>query len=138
MKVLSTGWNTFHETGKYTCATVEYAGLFSYSIVKRGGLFVTGSLRTVARPVARAVTWPIGFAWDNTSGIFTSRKQKEKIRGLEEKLMELEQRLLSIEKHGVVPAAVASRTKKEKELDEDKRFVLRQILHDTKSIREEE
>lgn len=138
MRVLSTGWNTFHETGKYTCATVEYAGLFSYSVVRRGGLLVTGSLRTVARPVAKAVTWPIGFVWDKTTGVFTSKKEKEKIRGLEEKVVELEQRLVSLEKYGVVPAAAASKQKKEKELDDDKRIVLQQILEATKAIRGEE
>lgn len=138
MKVLSTGLNTFHETGKYTCATVEYAGLLSYSIVKRGGLLVTGSLQTVAGPVVRAVTRPFGVVWDKTSGIFTDRAQKEKIRGLEEKIAELEQRLLNIEKHGVVLAAADSQQKKEKDLDEVKRYVLQQILQETKSVREEE
>ena len=136
MKVLTTGWNTFHETGKYTCATVEYMGLFSYSVVKRGGLLVTGSVRTVARPVAKVVTWPFEFACGKTTGIFTSKKQKEKIRGLEEKLMDLDQRLTSLEKYGLAPVPEDPLAKKEKDLPEDKRFVLQQILQNTKSIRE--
>ena len=135
MKVLSTGWNTFHETGKYTCATVEYAGLFSYSIVKRGGSLATSGAWRVTRPVAKVVTRPFGFVWDKTSGIFTSNKEKEKIRVLEEKLMDLEQRLDALEKDGVVLAAAASQVRKE--LDEDKRLVLQQILQETKSIRGE-
>ena len=138
MKVLSTGWNTFHETGKYTCATVEYAGLFSYSIVKRGGSLVTSGAWKVARPVARAVSWPFGFVWDKTTGVFTGKKEKERIRGVEEKIVELEQRLVNIEKYGVIPAAGASRPKKEKDLEEDKRFVLQQILQYTQSVRGEE
>jgi len=135
MKVLATGWNTFHETGKYTCATVEYAGLFSYSIVKRGGSLVTSGAWRVTRPVAKVVTRPFGFVWDKTSGIFASKKDKEKIRALEEKLMELERRLVTLEKDGVVLAAATSQMKKE--LDEDKRLVLQQILEETKAIRGE-
>jgi hypothetical protein len=138
MKVLSTGWTTFHETGKYTCATAEYAGLFSYSIVKRSGSLVTSEVLRVTRPVARAVTWPFGFVWEKTTGVLTSRKQKARIRGLEEKMVELEQRLGHIEKHGVFPAGEASRPKKGKDLDDDKRIVLAQILEDTKTIREAE
>jgi hypothetical protein len=138
MKVLSTGWTTFQETGKYTCATAEYAGLFSYSVVKRGGLLMTDSLRTVTRPVGKAVTWPFGFVWEKTTGVLTSRKQKARIRGLEEKIVELEQRLVHIEKHGVILAGEVYRPKKDKDLDDDKRIVLKQILQDTKTIRETE
>ncbi|MCJ7593556.1 MAG: hypothetical protein MUO52_02145, partial [Desulfobacterales bacterium] len=98
---------------------------------------VTSGAWKVTRPVVRSVTWPVGFVWDKTTGAFTGKKQKQRIRGLEEKVVELEQRLVYIEKHGVVPAAAASREKKGKDLNEDKRFVLQQILQETKSLREE-
>ena len=138
MRVLSTGWNTFLETGKYTCVTVEYAGLFSYSVVKRGGLLVTDGVLTVTRPVAKAVSRPFGYAWDKTTGIFTGRKQKEKIRGLEEKVTSLEERLANIEKYGLVPASPGNDPRAEKALSNGKRFVLQQILQDTKSLRDED
>lgn len=134
MKIIATGWNTFHETGKYTCATVEYAGLFSYSIAKRGVLFVTGGVRTATRPVAKAVVWPWGVVRNKANSIFSGRKQEEKIKGLESRLLELESRLINIEKHGAAPIAEPRAAKKAKDLEEDKRFVLKSILEDTKSL----
>jgi len=136
MKVLSSGFNTFNETGKYTLATVEYTGLFSYSILKKGGRAANAGISMVTRPVVAAATWPFGFIKDRTYGIFRSKEHEEMIRGLTEKLAQVEKRLAEIEKYGVAAAGVAPR--KRKEVSDDKKFFLKGILEETKSLKEME
>ncbi len=136
MKVLSSGFNTFNETGKYTLATVEYTGLFSYNILKRGGRAANTGIRKVTTPVASAVWWPFGFIKDRTYGIFRSKEHEEMIRGLTEKLAQVEERLAEIEKYGVATAGVAPR--KQKAVSDDKKFFLKGILDETKSLKEME
>jgi hypothetical protein len=136
MKVLSAGWNTFSETGKYTYATVEYAGLVSYSMLKNGGMVVKVNLRKITMPVTAAIYWPFANIKDKAGVIFRSKKHEEKIRGLEEKLMEIERRLAFIERHGVVSALEGVPGKREKRLDEERRGVLQAILEANKLLRE--
>ena len=136
MKVLSAGLNTFHETGKYTCATVEYAGLLSYSLVKNGGICVAGGVRKITAPVAMAICWPYDFIKDKTSSVF-KRGPTENLKGLIERLAQIEERLAQIEKFGALPdSGKAAVMRKKKELNEGKRMVLKGILEETKSLRE--
>ncbi|HIJ55563.1 MAG TPA: hypothetical protein HPQ03_05500 [Deltaproteobacteria bacterium] len=139
MKVLSVGWNTFHETGKYTCATVEYAGLLSYSMFKRSGIRVFGGVRKITSPVAATVCWPYEFIRDKTGSIFSNREHGEKIEGLTKQLVEIEKRLAQIEKHGVIRVTEegAAQMRKRK-LREDKVFVLKGILEETKALKTKE
>ena len=136
MKVLSAGWNAFNETGKYTYATVEYAGLVSYSVLKSGGTVVNDGIQKIISPVASAMCWPFAVIKDKTSVIFRSKEQREKIKSLEEKLMEIEKRLAFIERHGVVPGLERVPGKREKRLDEERRSVLQAILEANKRLRE--
>jgi len=128
MKVLSYGFNTFNETGKYTLATVEYTGLFSYSILKRGGRAANAGIRTVTRP--------FGFIKARTYGIFRNKAHEEMIRELTEKLAQVEGRLAEIEKYGVATARAAPR--RQKAVSDDKKFFLKGILEETKSLKEME
>lgn len=159
MKVLSSGFNTFNYTGKYTYATVEYAGLLSYSMVKRGGILVTCGVRKVTMPVAAAVCWPYDFIKKGTGSLFGGKKYEERITGLTEKLALLEEglikkehekrieslteklalieeRLAKIEKYGVIAGPEEHVLRKRKELTEDKRFVLKGILEETKALKD--
>jgi hypothetical protein len=135
MKVLSVGWNTFNETGKYTYATAEYAGLVSYSMLKRGGMVVKVNLGRITRPVTAAIYWPFGVIKDKTSAIFRSKEHEEKIKCLTEKLAEVEERLAKIEKYGLISVSEAVAVKKGKELTEDKLLVLKEILEETISLK---
>ena len=136
MKILSLGLNTFHETGKVTCATFEYAGLLSYGMIKRGGVLVAGGVEKITTPVATVVSWPYDFIKDKTSSVFKKR-HKENIKGLLERLAQIEERLARIEKYGVIPASgEAAARKRKKELREDKKFVLKGILEETKALQE--
>lgn len=135
MKVLSAGWNTFNETGKYTHATVEYAGLVSYSVLKSGGRVVNDGIQKIISPVASAICRPFAVIKDKTSVIFRSQEQQEKIKSLEEKLAEVEERLAKIEKYGLIPVSEAVAMKKGRKLAEDKRLVLKEILEETISLK---
>jgi hypothetical protein len=52
MKMVSHGLNTFGGAGKYSYATAEYAGMVSYSYLKRGGNVVV----KITRPVTSAIS----------------------------------------------------------------------------------
>ena len=136
MKVLSVGWTTFQETGKYTCATAEYFSLFSYSLLKRGGNLVTHGVCKLTSPVAAVISRPFGLVKKKSLLSFRKKKHSKKIEILERKLFDIEKRLALIEKHGVAAGAGAGYRKKAKELTEDRRLVLKEILEETKSLKE--
>ena len=139
MKVLSAGWNTFHATGRYTCATVEYAGLFSYSMLVRSSSRIKDGVVKITTPVVSAVCWPYDFVKIKTSSIFSSKEHAERIKELTEQLAEIEKRLAQIEKYGAISTSDAAAVRKrKKELRDDKRFVLKGILEETKALKEEE
>ena len=137
MKMLSAGWNAFNETGKYTYATVEYAGLVSYSVLKSGGTVVNDGIQKIISPVASAIYWPFAVVKDKAGVIFRSEEQQEKIKSLEEKLAEVEERLAKIEKYGLIPVSEAVAMKKGKKLAEDQLLVLKEILDETISLKRE-
>ncbi len=136
MKVLSAAWNIFNETGKYTCATVEYAGLVSYSMIKKGGIVEKVSLRKITMPVKAAICWSFAVVGGKAGVIFRSNEHDEKIKSLEEKLMEIEKRLAFIEEHGVVPGLEPGKKEKGLEVEEERRIVLQAILEANKLLRE--
>lgn len=136
MGIFSVGWNTVNETGKYTCATVEYAVLLSYSMIKTAGILVTGGVRKVTMPVAAAVCWPYDCIKDKTGSVFSKKGHKERIKGLTERLAQIEERLANIEKYGVIPASgEADALRKKKALTKDKRSVLKRIFEETKALK---
>lgn len=137
MNVLSFGWSAFNETGKYTCATFEYAGILSYSIVKRGGMAVNKGIRKITTPVAGAISWPFEAVKDTTSAVFRGMGgHGETIKSLTEKLAKIEERLAEIEKYGVAAPITADTRKRKKGLAEDKRSVLKEILAETMTLKE--
>ena len=136
MKVLSSGFNTFNYTGKYTYATVEYAGLLSYSVVKKGGRVVTCGLRKVTVPVAAAICWPYDFIKGRAGSLFGEKRYEEKITSLTEKLALIEERLSKIEKFGLIATPEEYVKRRREELREDKRFLLKGILEETKALKE--
>ena len=137
MKALTMGRNAFNETGRYTYATIEYAGLLSFSMLKKGSTVVTDGVRKVTRPTAAAICWPYDFVKDRTVSVFSKKRHRENIKSLTEKLAQIEVRLAKIEKYGVAaPPGGADAARKQKELREDKRFVLKGILEETKALKE--
>ncbi len=135
MSVVSVSVNAFNETGKYAYATIEYGGLVSYSMAKRGGGVVVTGIRKVTDPVTAVVSRPFVAIKDKTGVLFGMRAREERIKSLEDKLGGMEQRLATIEKFGIMPGQQEKRVKK-KVIAEDKRAVLKGILQETKDLRD--
>ncbi len=158
MKVLASGFNSFNEVGKYTCATVEYTGLRSYSLLKRGGTLASSGLRKVTEPVEAAICWPYTFLKKRTVSLFKRKKyhkkiaiitekiaqieesliktqHEEKLERMTQRLLLLEERLAKIEKYGIVAASQEQTMKRRKALREDKRMLLKGILEETKALK---
>ncbi len=136
MSIVSVSLNAFNETGRYAYATVEYTGLVSLSMVKRGGGGVYTGMRKVTKPVSSVVRRPFVVVKDKTGILFGMRAREERIKNLEDRLGGIEQRLATIEKHGIVPAGDMSDQKKKRKIDEGKRLVLHGILEETKALKD--
>ena len=95
-------------------------------------------VRKVTSPIAVTVCWPYQFIRDKTSSVFNSKEHAEKIDGLTQQLAEIEKRLARIEKNGVVRVSELSAVqKRKKKLREDKKFVLKGILEETRALKTE-
>jgi hypothetical protein len=128
----TSGLKAFNEAGKYSCATVEYAGLVSYSCLKRGG----SAVAKITSPVTSAVSRPFAYIRYRASKVLGKvALDPEVLKGLEEKIREIERRLASIEKHGLVTAARPIPLEKETRLDSEKRNILRAIVEENILLR---
>jgi hypothetical protein len=136
MKAISSGLKTFNETGKYARATVAYGGLLSYSMLINGGGFLKWGLQKASKPLAAAACRPYDFVKDRSPYLFRKKEREERIDLLTRKLALIEERLAKLEKYGVVPGSDEHVIGKKKQLNEDKLFVLRQILEETKAVRD--
>ncbi len=129
------GLKSVNEAGKYGCATVEYAGMASFSYLRRGGNAVSANVLKVTRPVTSTISRPFVFVKDKAGKVLgRTIYDPEPLRKLEAKVLEIEKRLASIEQHGVVPGVKAVGPKKE--IDTGRREVLQMIVRDNLLVRE--
>lgn len=153
MKTVSYALDAVGEVGRYSLATVEYGGLVSYSVVRRGAIFVTVGVRKVTIPVTTAVCWPFWAIKDRVRSLFKSKEHDERITALEEqlsaldkkkigeiaiKIMEIEKRLAMMEKNGVVLGSDTVVPKKEKKLSKGRLDMLSQIVDANLSLRQDD
>jgi hypothetical protein len=154
MKTMSYALDAFSEAGRYSCATIEYASLLSYSVLRRGAIVVTVGFRKVTTiPVTTTVCWPFGAIKGKVVGLFRSKEHDERITSLEKrlsvldkkkigdlavKIMEIDKRMSTIEKHDVVLGSDAVIPKKGKKLSRDRLSMLSQIVDANLSLREDE
>ncbi len=126
--VLSSSVNFINETGKYTCATVEYAGLVTFSLARKGGNAIMRPFVKIVRPLGK-----INFRklLPETKIVTTDIAE---VRNLEEKVSLLEKRLAILERRGVSMPAMAASVKKA--VDKKKLGLFREIVNDNKLLRE--
>jgi len=127
-----------HKAVKYTHSTVDYAGLVSWSIITRCSNTIKSSALKTVRPVVRNATEPFTAVKNKKWKLFGKKVDLDiykKIKEIEEANIQLRKRLAFLEKHGVTRISTAAVPKKEKILSDDKRFVLKEILEDTKALR---
>jgi len=136
MDVLADSLRSVSITGRYTSATFEYAGLVSYSLVKRATVASGQRLTAMAKPVGWAIARPFVYIKDRTIKILPKRpRYGEDIQRITEKIQGIERRLAEIEKHGVVMTGAAGAEKK-KDISKEQNFLLKAILQENKLLRE--
>lgn len=155
MKVMTGGFDVITVTGKYSFASIEYAGRVAYSMVDRGGTATKtkkylvkffqpiGSAGgrpfafvkdKVFQPVGSAVSRPFVFVKDKAKSIFPAQlRYDEDMKNLLEKVMKIEDRLVYIEKHGVVMKGEAAEEKKA--ISKEKSMLLQVVLAENKLLR---
>ena len=126
--ILSSGVNIINETGKYTYATVEYTGLVTFSLIKKGG-------NAIGRPIMK-IAAPLGNI--NFRKILpvtnTPISDIAEIRNLEVKVALMEERLSMLERIGISAPGIAASVKKS--VDKKRLDILREIVNDNKLLRE--
>lgn len=135
MKVLSRGLEIIQETGKYTCATVEYTGLFSYSLLRRGGQVISDSFWRVGTPAAQGLAWPFTEMANMTFRRWGRRAYlDEKFKSVEDKLVQIAEKLTAMEKRGAVFRETGVPKATPRLVDLDKQAFLRQIVEANKAL----
>ena len=136
--------DTFHEAVKAAHATVEYAGLVSWSIISRSSTAIKDEILKIAIPVGRNAIEPFSAIKNKIRKAFGKKMYvgdykmyvDEKVRGIEETIKRLEQRLAFIEKHGLRIAGEPEYQKKKKELDDERKGLINMIVEENKRLRE--
>ncbi|MBF0550620.1 MAG: hypothetical protein HQK60_08795 [Deltaproteobacteria bacterium] len=152
MKIISDSWDSVSEAGRYTCATMEYAGLLSFNLVKRGGRATLGQLTRATRPVATTLVQPFVFIKEKAKRVVGRKGHHEerleqveerlnidedRWESLEERLARVEERMSLLEKRGSVPTKQLPVALKERKLDDRRRGVLRAIMESNKLLWEQ-
>jgi hypothetical protein len=135
MKFLSRGLKGIQEAGQYAYATVEYASLASFSMLKVGGRVAAGSVVKVAHPVGQGLAWSFGEIRNLTRKLFPSRDcLDEKLRDVEAMLALIEAKLAILEQRREVLRETAGLTEASRQIDPSKQALLRQIVEANKAL----
>ncbi|MBW1612824.1 MAG: hypothetical protein JRF08_05195 [Deltaproteobacteria bacterium] len=135
--------DTYHEAVKVANATVEYAGLVSWSIISMGSISIMNGIFKIIEPVGRNAAEPFFAIKKKIRKAFGKKifvgdykiYVDEKIKGIEETIRKLEERLSFLEKRGV---RISERDyqEKKKELDKERKKILSLIVEENKRLRE--
>ena len=129
--------NNFHKVVKYTRSTIDYAGIVSWSILSR-----------LCDGIKVSVLKMDGPMFKNATELFIDKRHKtrksvsknayvdEKINKIEETILQLKERLVFLEKYGVQLSKKGVALGGKKEIDEEKKAILRQIVEENKYLRE--
>jgi len=136
--------DTFHEAVKVANATVEYAGLVSWSIISRGSISIMNGIFKIIEPVGGDAAEPFFAIKKKIRKAFGKKifvgdykiYVDEKVKGIEETIRRLEGRLAFLEKHGVGIAGAPEYVKKKKELDDERKGIIEKIVEENKRLRE--
>jgi len=135
---VSSGVDAMREGGRWTYATVEYLGLVSYHLLKKGGKTFSASVVRMSRVMGNGVGKSFVYIKGTWPTYAERRRDTEgKFRSLQEKILMLEERLALLEVRGIRPSEKGLYGAKRKELEEGKRALLHQIMEANKRLLEE-
>ncbi|KPA14284.1 magnetosome protein Mad11 [Candidatus Magnetomorum sp. HK-1] len=128
--------NVLKQSGKYTIATFEYMGLFTYSLMKRSGIALARGSKISILPAYKATLTTCRYIKDKATGREIKKAYFEKFKSLEEKINFLENKVAFFEKHGIKlkSDSSAEKLKRKKEVGADKKQFLQAILNDNKFV----
>lgn len=134
--------NSIVKTSHYSAAAFEYAGLVSFSYVKRSGLALKGGIMKMVPPIKRVTVTPVMYCGQKICGIGKVFKRKHVVEdhlvSIVEKLDSIDSRLARIESMGV-SVAVADRSqpvKEKKPLNDGKKMLLKAIVSENIRLRQ--
>ena len=96
------------KTSDYSVAAFEYAGMVSYSYMKRGALALKFGIIKIGQPVKKVASVPLDYCtqqMDKLGKVFKRKNEiEERLIAIDDKLERIIRRLADIEKSGVVVA----------------------------------
>ena len=114
------------KTSDYSVAAFEYAGMVSYSYMKRGALALKFGIIKIGQPVKRVASVPLDYCtqqMDKLGKVFNRKNEiEERLIAIDDKLERIIRRLADIEKSGVVVAEKQKPAKEKKEIIEKKQI----------------
>ena len=112
------------KTSDYSVAAFEYAGMVSYSYMKRGALALKFGIIKIGQPVKRVASVPLDYCtqqMDKLGKVFNRKNEiEERLIAIDDKLERIIRRLADIEKSGVVVAEKQKSAKEKKPIIEKK------------------
>jgi len=128
--------NIFKKSGKYTIATVEYMGLYTYSLMRRGsGVVVRGSKKSFV-PVYNSIVSSYHHIKNKKFKTGLKQAVSKRFTSIEQKIKQLEDKVIYIETHGItLESETSSEQKKQKKvISSDKKQFLQAILNENKFV----
>ncbi|MEI6259089.1 MAG: hypothetical protein WCR46_04185 [Deltaproteobacteria bacterium] len=114
------------KTSDYSVAAFEYAGMVSYSYMKRGALALKFGIIKIGQPVKRVASVPLDYCtqqMDKLGKVFNRKNEiEERLIAIDDKLERIIRRLADIEKSGVVVAEKQKLGKEKKQIIEKKQI----------------
>jgi len=114
------------KTSDYSIAAFEYAGMVSFSYMKRSGLALKFGIIKIGQPVKRVASVPLDYCtqqMDKLGKVFKRKNEiEERLIAIDDKLERIIRRLADIEKSGVVVAEKQKSAKEKKQIIEKKQI----------------
>jgi hypothetical protein len=132
--------NMIVKTSNYSMAAFEYAGLVSFSYVKRSGQALKCGISKMGPPIKRVTVTPVMYCGQKICGIGNVFKRKnvieERLLSIVEKLDSIDSRLATIENMGISVAERPKQVKEKKPLNDGKKMLLKAIVSENILLRQ--
>ncbi len=130
------------KTSDYSIAAFEYAGMVSFSYMKRSGLALKFGIIKIGQPVKRVASVPFDYCtqqMDKLGKVFKRKNEiEERLIAIDDKLERIIRRLADIEKSGVVVAVKQKPAKEKKQISEGNKMFFKAIADENIRLRHQQ